>query len=282
MNNLINGRALADTINRQTAKRVKGLKKRGIVPKLAVIYVGKDKPSQKYIDKKRIAAESVGIDFELFSYAASISKDFLISELKKIQRDKRLSGLIIQLPLPEKLYKSDVLNAIDPSRDVDCLTDANLGKLVMKTNLVTPPTPEAVLTVLRSLKTELAGKNITIIGTGALVGKPLAIMLMNEGASVTTTNSRTKNIQAKCLTADIIVTAVGKKDLLRADMVSPGAIVIDTGIAFVDGKMYGDVNRTEVAPVASWLTPTPGGIGPVTVSLLLKNTVTCALNRARK
>jgi len=282
MNNLINGRALAETINLETAKNVRALKRRGITPKLAVVYVGSDKPSQKYIDKKRIAAETAGIDFALYTFPASVKKDALISELTRIQKDKKLSGLIIQLPLPERLYQSDVLNAIDQSRDVDCLTDANLGKLVMKTNLVTPPTPEAVLTVLRSLEVELPGKNVTIIGTGALVGKPLAIMLMNEGSSIITANSRTRDIKAKCLTADIIVTAVGKKDLLRGDMVSPGAIVIDTGIDFEDGKMYGDVNRAEVAAKAAWLTPTPGGIGPITVSLLLKNTVTCAKQRSAK
>ena len=146
----------------------------------------------------------------------------------------------------------------------------------MNTHHTTPPTPGAVITILEELAVELRGKNVTIIGTGALVGKPLAIILMNKGASVTTCNSKTKNIKEKCLAADIIVTGVGKKDLLRDDMVSAGAIVIDTGIAFENGKVYGDVNVAEVAEKAAFVTPTPGGVGPITVALLLWNTVLCA------
>ena len=151
----------------------------------------------------------------------------------------------------------------------------------MGTSWITPPTPTAVLEVLKNIKVGLKGKNVTIVGTGALVGRPLAIMLANAGASVTTCNKNTTNTKEKCLAADIIVTAVGKKDLLRGDMVRPGAIVIDTGIAFEKGKMYGDANRAEVVEKCSYLTPTPGGIGPITVALLLRNTLLCAA-RSRK
>ncbi len=146
----------------------------------------------------------------------------------------------------------------------------------MRTNIIVPPTPGAVLTILNDLKVDLSGKNATIIGMGALVGKPLAIMMVNEGASVTTCNSRTKDTKEKCLAADIIVTGVGKKDLLRGDMVKPGAIVIDTGVCFEDEKMYGDIHFEEVKEIASYVTPTPGGVGPITVARLLWNTVLCA------
>jgi len=276
MGTLINGKQIAAEINKKTAQEIKKMIKTGYKPKLAVVYVGNDKPSATYIRKKQEAAEQVGIDFVLYQFPQSISKKELVEKIKNIQKDKKLSGLIVQLPLPEKLYTTDVLNAIDPELDVDCLTDANVGKLVMGTNWIAPPTPAAVMEVLKNIKTDLKGKTVTIVGTGALVGKPLAIMMMNAGATVTTCNRQTKDTKARCLTADIIVTAVGKKDLLRGNMVKKGAVVIDTGIVFENGKMYGDANRLEVVKKASYLTPTPGGIGPITVSLLLRNAALCA------
>ena len=193
-----------------------------------------------------------------------------------IQAKNKLTGLIIQLPLPEKLYCGDVLNAVSTDIDVDCLTDANIGKLVMRSNVIYPPTPASVMEIIKTIELEVAGKNITLVGTGSLVGKPLAIMLMNEGASVTTCNSRTQNIRQKTLNADIIVTGVGRKDLLRGDMIKRGAVVIDTGICFENGKMYGDCNREEMIKKASDYSPTPGGVGPVTVTKLLENVISCA------
>lgn len=276
---LINGKQIAAEINKKTAQEIKKTTKAGYKPKLAVVYVGNDKPSATYIRKKQEAAEQSGIDFVLHQFPKSVSKQELVKKIKSIQKDKKLSGLIVQLPLPEKLYTTDVLNAVNPELDVDCLTDVNVGKLVMGTNWIAPPTPTAVIEVLKNIKADLKGKNVTIVGTGALIGKPLAIMLMNAGATVTTCNKQTKNIKEKCLTADIIVTAVGKKDLLRGNMVKKGAIVIDTGIAFENNKMYGDANRAEVVQKALYLTPTPGGVGPITVSLLLRNVMICAKRR---
>lgn len=279
---LINGKQIASVINQQTARKIKILRLRGFLPKLAVIFVGNDKPSATYIRKKQEAAEQVGIDFVIHHFPASITKNELIKKIITIQKDKKIAGLIIQLPLPERLYVPEVLNAVNPNIDVDCLTDINVGKLVMGTSWLTPPTPTAVLEVLRSIKIDLLGKNVTIVGTGALVGRPLAIMMANAGASVITCNSRTNNTKEKCLEADIVITAVGKKDLLRGNMIRPNTIVIDTGIAFKKGKMYGDVNRTEVMKKSSYLTPTPGGIGPITVALLLHNTLLCAQRRQKE
>lgn len=274
--NIIDGKAIAEKINNQTAKEIKKLKTKGIVPKLAVILVGEDKPSLTYVRRKKESAEKIGIDFILKKYPAEIKKNELINEIKKIQKNKKLTGLIVQLPLPEPLYTSEVLNAINPEIDVDCLTDYNLGKLVMETSLITPPTPTAVIRILKELNIDLKGKNITIIGMGALVGKPLAIILANAGASISTCDRSTKNIKKKCLMADIIVTAVGKKNLLTADMVKKGTIVIDTGICFVDHKMHGDVDFEKISKKAFAITPTPGGVGPITVSILLENTVRLA------
>lgn len=282
MGQLIDGKAIAEKIRNSIALEVKKLKKKNIKPKLGVILVGNDLPSETYVNKKQQAAETAGICFVLKRFPASVSKNKLIDEIKKLQKKEKLSGLIIQLPLPEKLYTSEVINAVDPKIDVDCLTDTNIGKLVMNTNYIFPPTPYAVMTILKEINFEISGKNVTIVGMGALVGKPLAIILSNAGASVITCNSRTRDVKEKCLMADVIVLGVGKKDLLRGDMVKLGAIVIDTGIVFENGKMYGDANREEILPKTSYFTPTPGGVGPITVALLLQNTILCAKHNAKK
>ena len=274
MAEIIDGKKIANNILENVKKEVTQLKKQGISPRLAVVLVGEHKPSQTYVKKKEQAAKKVGMEFELHKYPADIGKKELVEEIKIIQEDEQLCGLIVQLPLPEPLYTPEVLNAVKPELDVDCLTDVNLGKLVTRTGYILPPTPGAVNAVIKNLGIDVKGKNITILGAGALVGKPLSIILLNKQASVVVCNSLTKDVKKKCKQADIIVTAVGKKDLLTSNMVKKGAVVIDTGICFEDGKMYGDVNFESVSKKASHITPVPGGIGPITVSLLLKNTIT--------
>lgn len=275
MGQLIDGKLIADKIKEKTAEKVAMLKQKGITPKLAVILVGEDKPSQTYVRKKGQAAEKVGMEFVLYELPGNITEVDLIAKINEIQADPNLSGIIVQLPLPEHLFTTNILNAIKPELDVDCLTDTNLGKLVMKTNYIVPPTPGAVMSILHELDVDLVGKNVTIIGMGALVGKPLAIMMANERASVMTCNSKTTDTKEKCLMSDVIVTGVGKKDVLRGDMVHEGAIVIDTGVSFEDENMSGDVNVGEVIKKA-WVTPTPGGVGPITVARLLWNTIILA------
>ena len=270
------GKPIAESILATTAQEVVLCKKDGITPAMAVILVGEDKPSQTYVRKKKEAAERVGIDCTIYELPEHITQDELLATLQDIQSNPHLHGLIVQLPLPKHLDTNTLLNAIDPKKDIDCLTNVNLGKLVMKDELIIPPTPGAVMSVLESINIEPAGKNVTIIGVGALVGKPLAIILMNKRASVTTCNSATRDTKEKCLAADIIVTGVGKKDTLRGDMVKKDAIVIDTGVDFEDGKMYGDVHVQEIDEKGARVTPTPGGIGPITVARLLYNTVVCA------
>ncbi len=276
MSIIIDGRIIADKIKEQTKKQVKELVSLGITPCLGVVLVGHNKASETYVGKKREAAKEVGIDFQLFQFEDNITEEVLIENIRSIQKTNNLSGLIIQLPLPENLYTPHVLNCIDPSIDVDCLTSENLGKLFIHAEYVTPPTPAAVMSVIHELNINLPGKNIAIVGVGALVGKPLSVMLMNERASVTTINSATQNTTEKCLAADIIVTGVGKRNLITADMVHKNSIVIDTGFVFEDGKSSGDVDFDSVAPLVAAITPTPGGIGPITVAQLLQNTVLCA------
>ena len=264
MTNIISGKKIADKIEAEVKQRVDALKKKKKSVRLDVILVGDNKASETYVKRKSEAAARVGIDFTLHQIESDISATALVKRIKTIQ--KKADGILIQLPLPENLYTPDILNVIDPNKDVDCLTHENLGRLVMKSHFVAPPTPAAALTILRELGVGLTGKDICVIGTGALVGKPLAIMLVNEGASVTTCNSRTANVKEKCLKADIIITGVGKKDNLRGDMVKQGAIVIDTGFVFENGKLMGDVNFNEVSKIAGHITPTPGGVGPITVA----------------
>jgi methylenetetrahydrofolate dehydrogenase (NADP+)/methenyltetrahydrofolate cyclohydrolase len=274
MSNLISGKSIASKIETDVKKRVEKLKKKGKRVRLDVILVGNNRASETYVKRKKEAAERVGIAFRFHQLPSSTSKPALIKKIKEVQKGS--SGLLIQLPLPENLYVPEVLNAIDPKLDVDCLTHENLGRLVFRSNFIAPPTPAAALTILDEIGVNLKGKNVTVVGMGALVGKPLAIMLLNQGASVTTCDINTTDTKEKCLKADIIITAVGKKDLLTGDMVKEGAVVIDTGFVYDNGKLMGDVNMEQVAPKASHITPTPGGVGPVTVARLLLNTVTCA------
>lgn len=280
MNHLIDGKAIAETIKTAVAQDVAKLKQHGLTPKLAVVLVGDDKPSQTYVKKKGQAATSVGMDFELHRFDGNIDQDQLLDNLTEIQSDDALSGIIVQLPLPPHIDTNTVLNAIDPDLDVDCLTDINLGRIVMQTNTIIPPTPAAVLSILTAMDVNLAGANVTIVGTGQLVGRPLSIVLVNTKASVTTCNETTTNIEEKCLGADIIVSGVGKKDIIRGDMVKKGAIVIDTGVSYSPtGRLQGDVNVDEILAAGARVTPTPGGVGPITVAQLLHNTVICAQQR---
>jgi methylenetetrahydrofolate dehydrogenase (NADP+) / methenyltetrahydrofolate cyclohydrolase len=275
MHQSINGRALAKQIHAEAAKRTQQLKNKGITPKLAVILVGEDPASKLYVGKKGKAAQKIGMDFELHEFKKNISQKRLETAIKKIQQNNNISGLIVQLPVPENFYPT-VLNAVDPKYDVDCLTHTNLGKLVMKTNTIVPPTPGAVMTILDSLQIPLKGKNIVIIGAGVLVGKPLSIMMMNEEATVIICNAFTNNISKYTKKADIIITGVGKKHILTKKMVGKKQIIIDAGVDFENDHMFGDVDFDAVAPKTAFITPTPGGVGPLTVARLLLNTAICA------
>lgn len=275
---LIDGKRIADSILHDASARTARLHTRTITPSLEVILVGDDKPSATYVRKKGEAAEKIGLAFKLHTLPGATSAEALIDFINERQSNPALCGLIVQLPLPASLATatSAVIESIKPEIDVDCLTATNLGRLIMNQAFITPPTPGACMSILEDLKINPAGKNVTIVGMGPLVGKPLAIMMINAGASVTTVNSRTPNTAEKCLGADIIVTGVGKKGLLRGDMIKPGAIVIDTGVDFDDRKMFGDVVVDEALEHALFVTPTPGGVGPITVARLLLNTVICA------
>lgn len=281
MNKLINGKLIAQKIKKENTEMIIELKKQHITPKLAVILVGNDKPSQTYVNKKKEEAEEIGMNFDLYKIDEKISTQELADKIQEIQLDNELSGLIVQLPLPKHIDTKTILNAVKAELDVDCLTDENQNKIEDGTNTIIPPTPGAIMEILKEVNIDVKGKNIVIIGKGILVGKPLSFIVKHLGALVTVCDSKTQDIKEKCLKADIIITGVGKKNIVRGDMVKKGATVIDAGTCFVDKKMYGDVNVAEVLKQADYVTPTPGGVGPITVSMLLHNTLIFAQNKAK-
>lgn len=270
---IADGKKISLAILRKAKERVNQLRKHNITPRLAVILVGKDKPSQTYVKKKEEAAKKIGVNFFLYHYLENISNEELVSEIKKIQTKEKLSGLIVQLPLPDTIDTEKVLNAIDPKIDVDYLTFNNLGKLVMGNNELIPPTPGAALEILDYYNVDLEGKYVVLIGRGKLIGKPLANIFIHRPVTLSVCNSTTKNLAEFTKRADIIVTGVGKYNILTGEMVKKGAAVVDTGVCFKDGKMYGDIDFESVKEKASVVTPTPGGVGPITVAKLLENTV---------
>ncbi len=275
MNYLIDGTKIAQELLVTITQQTEFLAVHKITPKLVVVLVGDDQASQTYVKRKQMAATKCGIVCEISTLPSNTSQAELITHLETIQKDPELSGVIVQLPLPEPLYTAAVLNAIKPEYDIDGLTNENLGKLMMNQAPWLPPTPAAVLEIIKSQQLELVGKNIVIFGAGALVGKPLAVILMNARASVTTINSRTTAVMEKCLAADIIISGVGKANLIRGNMVKPNALVIDAGVSFETGKMTGDATVDEIVGHA-FITPTPGGVGPITVAKLLANTIAAA------
>lgn len=269
---IVDGKQIARSILENLAKQVADL---GLRPHLAVVLVGSDPASLTYIRKKQEAALKIGIKFSLYRFPANIQFDELSSEIRSIQ-SQPLSGIIVQLPLPDSLDKRKVLNLLNPDIDVDYLSWESLGKLVIGENPLIPPTPGAILEVLDYYKVNLSGKHIVLVGAGDLIGKPLANLLIQMPVTLTVCTKQTRGLEKHTLQADILVSGVGKYNLIRGNMVKKGAVVIDAGVNFRNKKIFGDVNFDEVKKKASIITPTPGGIGPITVAKLLENTVAIA------
>jgi methylenetetrahydrofolate dehydrogenase (NADP+)/methenyltetrahydrofolate cyclohydrolase len=279
MPQIISGQSIANEILSSVAARVAPLAAAGHAPLLAVVLVGDDKPSHTYVQKKGEAAKAVGLDFFIHTAPETITTDELIRDLAALQAKPELAGLIVQLPLPKHVNTHAVLNAIDEAHDIDSLSDLSLGRLATGHARFVPPTVGAIMAIIEREHLDISGKEITIVGAGPLVGKPLAATLMNMNATVTICNSSTTDLAAHTRRADILVTGVGKKHLIDGTMVKPGALVIDAGVQIVDGKSYGDVDPTTLDD-ATKVTPTPGGVGPITVAKLLENTLLAATYRA--
>lgn len=248
-------------------------------PHLGVVLVGASGASLSYIQKKKREALNIGMRFSLYHFPTAVSMRELREEIRVVQA-KDLTGIIVQLPLPKNFDKKIILNEIHPDLDVDCLTWVSLGKLITGENVLVPPSAAAVLEIFKHYKINLNGKHIVLVGQGELIGKPLTNILVKQPVTLTICGKETKDLKSHTSKADIIITGVGKKNLIRGNMVKKGAIVIDAGVSFENKKMHGDVNFAEVSKVASILTPTPGGVGPITVAKLLENTVLVAKRKA--
>jgi methylenetetrahydrofolate dehydrogenase (NADP+) / methenyltetrahydrofolate cyclohydrolase len=273
---IVNGKKIAEKIFTRLQGEVSVLKQQGINPKLGVFLIGNDQPSHAYVGKKREACKQIGMEFLLKKYEENITECELISAIEDVQKNENLTGLIVQLPLPGHIDAGRVIKHINPKIDVDCLTEVNLGKLVTGDYIIEPPTPGAILEILKYYDVELIGKNVVLIGTGTLIGRPLANLLFHMKTTITICSAATQNLIELTKKADIIISGVGKHNLITGDMIKKDAVIIDAGVCFVDGKMYGDTKFDEVNKKASLITPTPGGVGPLTVAKLVENTIKCA------
>lgn len=272
MNKIINGHQIAQQIQSQISQKITALKAQNRIPQLGIILVGADARAKIYVEQKEKLAQTLGIKVKKHLFDAHISQPELIQKINQIQTDDA-GGLVIQLPLPQHLETDAVLNQLDPNLDVDCLTSFNLGKLMIDDCRFRPPTGAAIMHILDHLKVKLKGALVTIVGAGRLVGRPLTIMMMNAGATVTVSNEFTPDLKKITGQADVLISAAGKKGLITGEIIKPGAIVIDAGTSIEHGRSFGDIDLESVAAKAKYVTPTPGGVGPLTVAYLLWNVV---------
>ena len=271
---IIDGRRIAAAVREEIRERIRRLRQDNFgVPGLAVIVVGDDPASAAYVRSKTTASEDVGIASRQITFPAFISHDELIGSVQELNRDSGVHGILVQLPLPKHLDERAVLETVDPTKDVDGFTYASIGRLVENRARFIPCTPAGILELLDREKIEVAAKHAVVVGRSEIVGKPVAMLLLHRHATVTICHSRTTDLAAETRRADILVAAVGRPRLVTGDMVKPDAVVIDVGINRVECKLVGDVNLYSVTPVASAITPVPGGVGPMTVAMLLKNTL---------
>ena len=274
---LIDGNALSKQLRSDVARRAAALKARGITPGLAVVLVGENPASQVYVRNKVKACEDSGLHSVLEKYEASMTEAQLLARVEALNNDPAIHGILVQLPLPAHIDAHKVIESISPAKDVDGFHVASAGALMVGQPGFWPCTPYGCMKMLESIHYDLKGKHAVVIGRSNIVGKPMALMLLQQNATVTICHSGTKDLKAMTLQADVVVAAVGKRNVLTADMVKPGAVVIDVGMNRNDeGKLCGDVDFEGVRQVAGWITPVPGGVGPMTITMLLVNTLEAA------
>lgn len=277
MAKLIDGKAIAAGVRARVKTETDALRKQGITPGLAVVLVGDDPASRIYVNNKKKACEAVGIYSEEYSLPAETSQQELLDLIDTLNKKPEIHGILVQSPLPKGLNETAVVDRIDPQKDVDAFHAKNVGLLTQGRPVFQPCTPAGILELIRSTGTEIAGKHCVVIGRSDIVGKPMALLLLQNHGTVTICHSRTQDLPSFTSQADILVSAVGKAKFVTAEMVKPGAVVIDVGMNRTsDGKLCGDVDFAAVEPLASYITPVPGGVGPMTIAKLLENTVTAA------
>ena len=276
MAEILSGKIMSEELTREQTKRAHELKLKGIIPGLAVVLVGEDPASQIYVRNKGTACETIGIYSRTVQLDKDIEQADLLRVIEDLNLDSKIHGILVQLPLPKHLDESKILARILPEKDVDGFHISNAGKLFTSQDGVVACTPKGIMYMLKAGGVELSGKEAVVIGRSNIVGKPVAMLLLNEDCTVTICHSRTKDLKEHCKRADILVSAIGKPRFITADMVKPGAAVIDVGINRVDGKVVGDVDFEHVKEIAGFITPVPGGVGKMTISMLMENTLEAA------
>ena len=278
MAKIIDGKAISASIRNEITEEVKNFERvNGFVPGLAVIIVGENPASKVYVRNKKLACEQVGFYSEVIEMPEETTEAELLSVIDRLNGDEKIHGILVQLPLPKHINEESVLLRINPAKDVDAFHPFNVGRIMTGSYDLAPCTPAGVMELIRRSGIEIRGKECVIVGRSNIVGKPQAMLMLGADATVTVCHSRTKNLAEVCRRADILVAAIGKPNFFNAEMVKEGAVVIDVGInRREDGKLCGDVNFSEVEPKASYITPVPGGVGPMTITMLLKNTLTAA------
>ncbi len=279
MAKLIDGKAVSAKVKAQVREEAEALKAQGISIGLAVVIVGDNPASRVYVNNKKKACAEVG--FESFEYAlpAETTQDELLDLVAKLNADDKVNGILVQLPLPKHISENAVINAIRPDKDVDAFHPENVGHIMIGDYAFLPCTPAGVMELIADTGVDVCGKKCVVIGRSNIVGKPMAMLLLHKNGTVTITHSRTQNLAAVCAEADILVAAVGKAKFVTPDMVKEGAVVIDVGMnRNEEGKLCGDVDFEACKEKAGWITPVPGGVGPMTIAMLMKNTLTAAKN----
>lgn len=273
----IDGKAVSLQVQERIRQETEQLKAKGITPGLAVVIVGDDPASRTYVNNKKKACERVGFYSEEYALSADTSQQTLLDLVKELNEKPEINGILVQSPLPRGLDEKLVIESIDPRKDVDAFHAENVGKIMIGDFQFLPCTPAGVIELLDSENIEISGKECVVLGRSNIVGKPMAMLLLHRNGTVTVCHSRTKNLAEVCARADILVAAVGKPGFVTADMVKEGAVVIDVGInRNAEGKLCGDVDYASVEPKASYITPVPGGVGPMTIAMLMQNTLTAA------
>lgn len=274
---IINGKAIATKKKRELSQIVDGLRNEGVTPGLAVILVGNDPASHTYVRNKEKACAEIGVHSELIQYDETITEEFLLNKIAELNEDKNIHGILVQLPLPNHINPNKVIKAIDPRKDVDGFHPYNVGKLVIGEDSFVPCTPLGIIEMLEEIGFDFTGKHAVVVGRSTIVGKPMGQLLLNKNATVTYCHSKTKDLPSITSQADLLISAIGQPYAITADYVKDGAVVIDVGINRNEqGKLCGDILFDEVKEKASYITPVPGGVGPMTITMLLANTVKAA------
>ncbi len=275
----ISGTKLAKETKAKVKAQVAEMNANGIFPCLLVVLVGDDEASKVYVASKGKDCVECGIEARELILPKETTEAELLAIIDKSNRDETISGILVQMPLPKHISESKIIDAIAPEKDVDCFTKPNIGKVFLGEDGFKPCTPQGCIDLVKETGTEIMGKHVVIVGRSNIVGKPLGLMMLKESATVTYTHSRTKDLKSHTLQADILIVAVGVKHLITADMVKEGAVVIDVGMNRENGKLYGDVDYENVEKIASFITPVPGGVGPMTRAILMQNTANSAIKK---